>query len=334
MASWLQMAARCRQWRVETVRGIGQKAAVTSNPPAFAEALNRGRRKAVKHRAGGRAEREWKRAGVSQASAGKPTKYRSEKSRNAWRSDHARDEKIFRFINDELRSGQPVRLTSIGAHTVKSAKKNLLEARELKTRIIPEVGLPHWDHASPRLKTLGWGLASDQMNATPVNLRLGSEVIAAAHRDKRGVSRHLQDRLARFLRYYLPGQEAPFWFACEQGVFEDLHLHGAIVIPAGMEAQIKQALLATGGTWTSRPRQLRFSPRSNLVKWIGYATKWLYSSRAKAARARPQAARDAVPDMTLICASNSFLLAASQPMRRAAKAAYQRIRKDRKAIYP
>lgn len=275
----------------------------------------------AKFSGGAAAEKKYRDMTVGLKVAGKQPKSRSEKSRSAWRNDPGRDEKIFLFVSGSLRKGQPVRLTKTAAHTVWAARKNLADAARSGVRLVPEVGLPHWDHASDRLKTLGWSLASKEWHAVPFSLRLSPEVATAAIEDKRGVARYLQDRIARHLRQRLPDQEPMFWFAVEQGIWEEPHLHGAVVIPEGGRDHVISALKAAGGAWKSAARQCQLSAAHNLVTWMGYATKWLHRSRWRIR----SGGETTVPER---------LLAASQPMRRAAKRAYQEGRSNQSVLYP
>lgn len=275
----------------------------------------------AKFSGGAAAEKKYRDMTVGLKVASKHPKSRSEKSRSAWRNDPGRDEKIFLFISGSLRKGQPVRLTKAAAHTVWAARKNLADAARSGLRLVPDVGLPHWDHASDRLKTLGWSLASKEVNAVPFSLRLSPEVATAALEDRRGVARYLQDRMARHLRQRLPDQEPMFWFAVEQGIWDEPHLHGAVVIPEGGRDRVISALKAAGGAWKSAARQCQLSGARNLVTWMGYATKWLHRSRW---RIRP----------SVTGLAPERLLAASQTMRRAAKNAYHTARAGGWSIYP
>lgn len=248
----------------------------------------------------------------------KPSRGRSEKSRLAWRNDPVRDEKIFNIINTYLRNRQPIRLTSKASHSVCAARKNLRSAKVKGERIIPEIGLPHWDHSSELLKMIGWGLASKELQATPFTLRLSEKVIRDAKASPRGFGRYLQDRLGRHLRQRLPDHEPAFWFAAEQGVRDEPHLHGAVVIPEGARDEVLAALMVAGGAWRSPERQCSFGRPGNLIKWVGYCTKWLFSSGLH------------IADGT-ICKS---VTGASQTVRREAKRCYQEARARSLAIYP
>lgn len=278
-------------------------------PPSIQRILRRG-----KFRAGATAEKGFRKTILDAEVADKPRKGRSEKSRSAWRNDPRRDEKIFSIIMRLLKSGQPVRVSRKAADTVSQVRKNLKAAALSGRRIIPELGLPHWDHSSDLLKMLGWGLASWSMNATPFSLRVSPDVIKAAQQDARGVGRHLQDRLARHLRQRLPERDQAFWFSVEQGLREEAHLHGAVVIPAGAKKEVSSALKAAGGKWRSSPRQLQFSPRGNLTTWVGYATKWLYGSKMRL--------------------QDENLTGASRAIRRQARLSYQEARSTSLTIYP
>lgn len=236
---------------------------------------------------------------------------RSGKSRASRRIDPRRDAEIFRYICGLLTAKQPVQVTSTSAHTVRSAELELARSRLEGTRIIPKVGLPHWDHADRQLKMLGWGMASWDMNARPFTLRVHTTVMAKARDDKRGIARHLQDRLTRHLRTRLPDAPA-FWFAIEMGAGDEPHLHGAIVVPPGREKEVKNALRAAGGPWTAS-KQLKFSDRGTAATWVSYSTKWMYGTAAK------------LQDDNIIAATNG--------MRAAAKEWYQTARKECRTIY-
>lgn len=264
--------------------------------------------------AAGKVEPRYRKVFIDRDIAKKPPQGRSEKSRSAWRNDPRRDEKIFRNINALLRSKQPVRVTNVSGHSVSAARKKLREADHSDERIIPDIGLPHWDHSSELLKMLGWGLASWDMNARPFTLRLSNDVIAAARADRRGMGRYLQDRISRHLRHRFPDTDHAFWFSVEQGVWDQPHLHGAVVVPPEGDEAVKAAFIAAGGKWSSKSRQFHFSRRGNLLTWVGYATKWLYGSKAKL--------RD------------EKLTGASSTLRRQAKRLYQAARKDWQKLYP
>ncbi|WP_271084552.1 hypothetical protein [Brevundimonas sp. NIBR11] len=247
--------------------------------------------------------------------ASKDVKTRSEKSRSEWRNDPRRDEKIFRYINTKLRAGQPVRVSASAVHSVWLSRKTLADADRAGVRIIPDVFLPHWDHSSPLMKMLGWGLASRNLEAIPFTLRVAPEVMKNAASDPVGVGRHMQDRLARHLRQRLPSSTPDFWFAVEQGGWDEPHIHGAIVVPEGARENVRAALAGCGGPWRSEARQVHFSPRRNLVKWVGYSTKWLYRSMVK-------------------IGGKENLVGATQGMRREAKRLYSEARTSRAVLYP
>jgi hypothetical protein len=197
----------------------------------------------------------------------------------------------------------------------------LAAAKTSGLRIVPKIGLPHWDHSNDRLKAFGWALASDRLAATPFTLRLSTEVIEGALASKKGIARYLQDRVARHLRTRLPDHEPCFWFAIEVGSGDEPHLHGAVVIPDGGEGLVKQALRAAGGPWSSAARQCQLSRAKNVVKWLGYSTKWLHRSawciRGMGASNEPD-----------------VVMAASQNMRRAAKEEYATAREKGWIIEP
>lgn len=270
-------------------------------------------KRSAKH-AAGRVEARYRDLADRARLAGKPLRSRSEKSRQAWRNDPVRDGKIFSYINEKLRSGQPLRITDKSAHTVSAARKTLADARRAGVGVIPDLGLPNWDHASGLLKMVGWGLASWELGATPFTLHISEDIQKAAAGDRRGVGRYLQDRIARHLRQVIPGETPAFWFAVEQGVWDEPHIHGAVVIPGGMEGTVGAALRAAGGQWKSTSRQVHFSRRGNLLTWVGYSTKWLYGSKVKL--------------------RSDNLTGASQAMRRMAKAMYQGARKRALSLYP
>jgi hypothetical protein len=250
---------------------------------------------------------------MAQANAGKPKKSRSEKARSAWRADPGRDEKIFSFINGLLRKKQPVRLTKSMTHTVRAAKILLDGSKASGTRIIPPVGLPHWDHTSPHLKMLAWGMASWELNATPFTLHLSDEIIKKALKDKRGFARHIADRVRRLLEYRL-GTVPGFWFSVEKGPGEEPHAHGAIVIQPGHEELVSKALRSAGGKCSYPARQLFYSPKRNAINWVGYATKWMYGTRRR------------------LLSPNS--IAANHVIRQAAQAWHQEARSTSRIVHP
>lgn len=265
--------------------------------------------------AGGRKmEAGYRRAELGARVADKPLKGRSEKSRAAWRNDPVRDEKIFFFINACLRNKQPVLMTSSSAHIVSAAKKKLREAKLASLKIIPEVGLPHWDHSSEILKMLGWSMASRELGATPFTLRLSGDVILKARACRRGFGWYMQDRLSRHLRPVMGDRPPAVWFVVEQGVGDEPHLHGAVVIPPDRREQVCDALRAAGGMWRSPARQCHFGCANNLVRWMGYCTKWLWRSK------------------TII--GNGAVVGATNVVRRTAKACYQGARSRSVTIYP
>ena len=257
--------------------------------------------------------------------ASKGVKSRSEKSRAKWRNDPRRDEKILSYINAKLRAKQPVRLTRDASHIVSAARKKLADAKRAGVRVIPDLFVPHWDHSSDLMKMLGWGLASRELGATPFTLRIAPEVLERAKADKLGTARHIQERLMRHLRTRLPGVAPTFWFAIEQGQWEEAHLHGAVVIPPDGRKVVAKALAAAGGDWSSPARQVQLDRPRNLVTWVGYATKWLFTSMT---RVLPEKFSD--PEARYRAHE---LTGASQTMRRAAKAAYQQARNSKAVIY-
>jgi hypothetical protein len=286
-------------------------------------------RKAIRRAkfAGGAArEKRMRQTHLDRDVASKGVKSRSEKSRAKWRNDPRRDEEILSFINTKLRSRQPVRLTKQAAHTVWAARKNLADAKRAGVRVIPDLFVPHWDHSSDLMKMLGWGLASRELGATPFTLRIAPEGLKRAQADEVGPARHIQERIMRHLRVRLPGNAPTFWFAIEQGQWEEAHVHGAVVISPNGRKAVAEALAAAGGAWSSPARQVQLDRPKNLVTWVGYATKWLFTSMT---RVLPDKLSD--PEARY---KAHELIGASQTMRRAAKVAYQQARKSGAVIYP
>lgn len=259
-------------------------------------------------------EAGYRRVDLEARVADKPLKGRSDKSRSAWRNDPVRDEKILKFINACLRSKQQVRVTSCSGHIVWAAKKNLREAKLYGLRIIPKVGLPHWNHSSEILKMLGWSLASRELGATPFTLRLSGDVILKARACRRGFGWYMQDRLSRHLRPVMGERPPAVWFVVEQGVGDEPHLHGAVVIPPDQREQVRDALRSAGGKWRSLTRQCHFGCANNLVRWMGYCTKWLWRSKS--------------------VIGNGAIVGATNVVRRTAKACYQGARSRSVTIYP
>lgn len=293
-----------------TFSGFRRLSPERSDPSAFVgRAIKR-----AKFSGGAKAEAGYRRVALDAAVASKHPRGRSEKSRAAWRNDPLRDEEIFNVINKSLRARQPIRLTRSSSDLVCGAEKNLKEAKRAGRRIIPEIGVPHWDHASELLKMLGWGLASQELGATPFTLRLSKDVIAAGMASPRGLARYLQDRISRHLRYRLPQEEPTFWFVVEQGLGDEPHLHGAILISSGREDVVRSALRAAGGCWQNPARQCSFGMRGNLPKWVGYCTKWLWRSKC--------------------IMGDENLIGATQSIRRASKKTYQDSRANSAVLYP
>ena len=256
-------------------------------------------------------ERRLAKSIIAGSEIGKPKKTRSEKSRASWRADKRRDSEILKFITVSLRSKQPLRLTGSAADTVRRGKKSLEAAALSKTRIIPDVGLPHWDHTDPHLKMLGWGMATSDMGATPFTLHITTAVFAQAQRDKRGPARHMQDKISRHLRNRL-NEVPPFWFSIEASVGIEPHLHGAIVVAKGREDDVRSALVAAGGPWGAR--QLSFSVKRSAATWVTYATKWFYGTKVRL--------RD----------ENTS--GATKSVRSAAREWHQKARAEKKVLYP
>lgn len=277
--------------------------------------------------AGGAArEKRMRRTHLDADVASKGVKSRSENSRAKWRNDPRRDERIFSFINAKLRLQHPIRLSRDASHIVWEARKILADAERAGVRVIPDLFIPHWDHSSDLMKMLGWGLASRELGATPFTLRIAPEVLKRAQADEVGPARHIQERIMRHLRVRLPGTAPTFWFAIEQGQWEEAHAHGAVVIPPDGRKAVAEALAAAGGAWSSPARQVQLDRPKNLVTWVGYATKWLFTSMTRVLPDKlsdPEARHKA-----------HKLIGASQSMRRAAKAAYQEARKSGTVVYP
>lgn len=244
----------------------------------------------------------------------KGSKSRSEKSRSKWRNDPRRDAVIFRYITEKLKYKQPVRVCRDSACTVWLSRKTLADAKRQGVRVIPDLFLPHWDHASPLLKMLGWALASEALGAYPFTLRVSSEVMSQAEASGKSPARYLQDRISRHLRGLKLEVKIEFWFVFEQGEGEEPHLHGAIVVPRGAKKAMASALRAAGGPWEPKCRQVLISERRCPVKWVGYSTKWHLSSAHKMGFDR--------------------LLSATQGMKREARSRYQEARSTNRCLYP
>lgn len=244
----------------------------------------------------------------------KGSKSRSEKSRARWRNDPRRDAVIFRYILEKLRDKQPVRLCTDSAYSVWLSRRTLADARRRGFRVIPDLFIPHWDHASPLLKMLGWALASEALGAYPFTLRISNEVMSHAKASSKGPARYLQDRISRHLRRLKPEIKIEFWFAFEQGEGEEPHLHGAIVVPRGAKEAVASALRAAGGLWEPKCRQVLISERRCPVKWVGYSTKWHLSSSHKMGFDR--------------------LVAATQGVKREAQLRYQEARSTNRCLHP
>jgi hypothetical protein len=292
-----------------------------ATPGPFIERLKR----RVKFAAGS-VEPKWRETKIRAKLSGKAAKSRSEKSRAGWRNDPLRDEKIFSYIGRLVRKRQPIRLSVKSAHTVSAARINLADAARAEVRIIPDLFVPTWDHSSDLMKMLGWALAATMLRATPFTLRLSDDVIAAAKRSRVGPSRYIQDRIARHLRTRIPGIDPTFWFAVEQGKWEQAHLHGAIVIQDDERPLVLEGLRAAGGKWAGGPvRQVHFSPRKNQIKWVSYSTKWLFATHNRLTREGGD-----VIDFI----DRKVPLAATQSFRSAARTAYQDARSSGMVIYP
>jgi hypothetical protein len=295
-----------------------------SSDPAHDASLAKLKR-AGNFRGSARVERELARDVLNRADAGKPRR-RSRNSRNAWLNDERRDEKIFKFINNSLRLRCPVRVTSSMSDTVLRAaeKRREFKARSVPLGTIPPVGLPHWDHASPRLKMIGWGLAMHARQGRTFNLKLSDAVIRRAKSSPRGVTKYLQDRVRKELRSALAqiGRKVPeFWFAVEQGTIDTVHLHGAIEGVADTRSldAIKKGLRAAGGR--NVKNQLTMKALIRPVTWVGYATKWHNLARFHVG-----------PPGELI--ENVSVFAASNGCRAAAQRCYQDLRTRSVTIYP
>lgn len=259
-------------------------------------------------------ERAVRRDHFNEAVAYKGSKSRSEKSRAKWRNDPRRDAVIFRYINDKLRDNQPVRLCSDSSCSVYLSRKTLAEAKRQEVRVIPDLFVPHWDHASSLIKLVGWGLASEALGAFPFTLRIDPEIMSLAQSSGKGPTRYLQERIGRCLRSSLSATRIEFWFVIEQGEAEEPHLHGSIVMPKNGWDAVADALRTAGGLWEPRSRQLLISEKKDPLQWIGYSTKWLLTSGLRIGADR--------------------LFAASQGMKREAKFRYQKARSEKRALYP
>lgn len=278
--------------------------------------------------AAGAAEPKWREVKLGAKVAGKAPKARSDKSRSTWRNDPKRDEKIVSYINRLTRIGQPVRLSTVSAHSVSAARKNLADATRGGVRTIPDLFIPAWDHSSDLMKMLGWGLAARDLGATPFTLRVSGKVFDAARQSRVGPSRYLQDRIARHLRTRLPNNAATFWFAVEQGYGEQAHLHGAILIEDGQQSIVREALVAPGGDWKGGTvRQVHFSPAKNPIKWVAYSTKWLFGTHRRLCEEYGAVAIE-------LFTSRKVPIAATQSFRAASRASYNAGRKTRLVIYP
>lgn len=190
------------------------------------------------------------------------------------RSVRYRDDKIFRYIINKLRYNQPVKLTNDKTCTVYLFGRTIGQAKRDGRRVIPKLFIPHWDHASPNLKMLGWSLASYDLSATPFTLNIDPKLIAKGKASSHGLARYLQDRIARQLRRRIPNHKIDFWFVIEQGIGDEPHLHGAITIPVGERDHVSLALREAGGDGRCKSRQLKFSQPRCPTTWIGYSTKW------------------------------------------------------------
>ena len=278
--------------------------------------------------AAGSVEPKFRKVKLDAEVAAKGPKSRSEKSRAAWRNDPRRDEKILSYIGRLVRNKQPVRLSVASRHLVSAARKSLADAARAGVRIIPDLFVPAWDHSSDLMKMLGWGLAAREMGATPFTLRVSDEILDAARGSRVGPSRYLQDRIARHLRTRLPNGVATFWFAIEQGHWEQAHLHGAILIREGERPIVREALMAAGGDWKGGSvRQVHFSPAKNQIKWVAYSTKWLFGTH------RRLSADEGAFDVDLFT-DRKVPIAATQSFRAAARTVYQAGRKTGLVIYP
>lgn len=207
------------------------------------------------------------------------TRLRSGKPARPPLRDATRDDRIAKAIVAALRAGHRVRLTS-------SAGQGVTDYRSRERRIKTPKGTsqditfwtPTWDHAGDALKAFAWSQVMHQMGGETFTLRLGKEVIEAAHSSPEGFVPFLQDRIRRRLAKVGLGINQPpeFFLFVEAAYRVEPHLHGAMIFPEAPKERAAwvEALMGAGGDYKPRNKQLRIKRYTSPAGWARYVTKW------------------------------------------------------------
>lgn len=157
---------------------------------------------------------------------------------------------------------------------------------------------PAWDHASPLVKAMAYGMAIPEEKRFAFSLKLSGEVVAKGLSSKMGFAGFMQDRLARYLRKAVgPGHAVNFVFVVEAWrKWEQAHIQGAIelddFLPFGDHgAAIGGALGGAGGVLQGKAKgtQLNVSLLYEAAGWFDYLGKRRMVTAATLAQLRKKA---------------------------------------------
>ena len=241
------------------------------------------------------------------------------------RKDPELDLMIFKRIRSALESGDAVRLASKPGPTVtdmRSRKKrirtsNPIAGEDGEHDVIEIAGrgettflVPHWDHTGDRLKLLAWAMAIKEMGGEAMSLHIPDITWTKATKCPRGSAAYMRDRMVKRLRQVFSASGFPppdFFFLVEASTTIRPHLHGAIVVPAGMRPLIETALVESVGVWRAGIRQLDLRQIDDASGWAAYVAKFTLT--------------------TMLVLEDKRIAAATNGLRSAARAWYELQRK-------
>jgi hypothetical protein len=150
------------------------------------------------------------------------------------------------------------------------------------------VWFPNWDHTSPLLKAMAYGMAIPETRRVAFSLKLSEQVIVRGLKSKLGFAGFMQDRIARYLRKALPKTHPAIDFVVVvEGWhrWEPLHVQGVIDLPTPdlsdllsegeHNLAIEKALQGAGGQFDGKSRGTQLDTRQayECAGWFEYLGK-------------------------------------------------------------
>lgn len=203
----------------------------------------------------------------------------SRKSRERWRRDEKRDQRIIEEIQGFFKVEVGVRMASTMAVLV-----GLQSASPTPGVSEAAMVFPHWEKSSEVLRAFAMAAGAGAEGARDFTLHMNDAVLDyAVGGDGQSFARRMLRRITDALTSHFKrvGLQAPaVMFFVEQAKGERPHLHGVVMVPDHPDALaiIREALKLAGGTpWKSTPTidtQVDIGGLPEPVGWVTYITKF------------------------------------------------------------